>query len=164
MIGLSTSGSISLGSALVAGRKRVPSPAAGNTALQTFIVIDCLQHKSEFHKALRCKFGSKRWAVISQHRLANDLQRNAALLHQPVMKFKQAEIRTAHFSIVFPQLEDLELSQCIDQIGRIGSAALRFEVCYRRRLIPLFDEELLGLLDCHLAGMHLNSDEVTCIP
>src|SRR6185312_15280125 len=37
MIGLSTSGSISLGCALVAGRKRVPNPAAGNTALQTFI-------------------------------------------------------------------------------------------------------------------------------
>src|SRR5207237_5755131 len=34
MIGLSTTGSISLGCALVAGRKRVPSPAAGNTALR----------------------------------------------------------------------------------------------------------------------------------
>src|SRR5579872_2197801 len=39
MIGLSTTGSISLGWALVAGRNRVPSPAAGNTALRTFIVI-----------------------------------------------------------------------------------------------------------------------------
>src|SRR5258706_6076934 len=38
MVGLSTSGSISLGWALVAGRKRVPRPAAGNTALRTFIV------------------------------------------------------------------------------------------------------------------------------
>src|SRR5438067_11455099 len=37
MIGLSTSGSISLGCAFVAGRKRVPSPAAGNTPLRTFI-------------------------------------------------------------------------------------------------------------------------------
>ena len=33
--GLSTSGSISLGWALVAGRKRVPQPAAGKTALRT---------------------------------------------------------------------------------------------------------------------------------
>ncbi|GIX26608.1 MAG: hypothetical protein KatS3mg123_0489 [Burkholderiales bacterium] len=33
MRGLSTMGSISLGLALVAGRKRVPSPATGNTAL-----------------------------------------------------------------------------------------------------------------------------------
>jgi hypothetical protein len=33
--GLSTTGSISFGVALVAGRKRVPSPAAGITALVT---------------------------------------------------------------------------------------------------------------------------------
>src|SRR5215472_6940921 len=38
MLGLSTRGSISLGWALVAGRKRVPNPAAGNTALRTFII------------------------------------------------------------------------------------------------------------------------------
>src|SRR3954463_8693725 len=37
MMGLSTSGSISLGMALVAGRKRVPRPAAGKTALRTFM-------------------------------------------------------------------------------------------------------------------------------
>ena len=35
MAGLSTTGSISLGCALVAGRKRVPRPAAGMTALVT---------------------------------------------------------------------------------------------------------------------------------
>src|SRR5205807_6935241 len=35
MAGLSTRGSISLGWALVAGRKRVPNPAAGMTALRT---------------------------------------------------------------------------------------------------------------------------------
>ena len=40
MIGLSTSGSISLGCALVAGRKRVPRPAAGKTALRTMEVTD----------------------------------------------------------------------------------------------------------------------------
>src|SRR5499433_508210 len=33
--GLSTTGSISFGCALVAGRNRVPSPAAGRTALRT---------------------------------------------------------------------------------------------------------------------------------
>src|SRR6185437_9636804 len=36
MIGLSTRGSISLGCAFVAGRNRVPRPAAGKTALRTF--------------------------------------------------------------------------------------------------------------------------------
>src|SRR5579875_594861 len=39
IIGLSTIGSISLGWALVAGRKRVPRPAAGNTALRTLACI-----------------------------------------------------------------------------------------------------------------------------
>jgi len=37
IIGLSTSGSISLGWAFVAGRNRVPRPAAGKTALRTVI-------------------------------------------------------------------------------------------------------------------------------
>src|SRR6478672_8576560 len=40
--GLSTTGSISLGCALVAGRKRVPSPAAGITALRTVIDLSSL--------------------------------------------------------------------------------------------------------------------------
>src|SRR5213592_3628857 len=35
MVGLSTSGSISFGCALVTGRKRVPRPAAGKIALRT---------------------------------------------------------------------------------------------------------------------------------
>src|SRR5882757_243881 len=42
--GLSTTGSISLGIALVAGRKRVPSPATGNTALRTGFGIELLDH------------------------------------------------------------------------------------------------------------------------
>src|SRR5512139_648163 len=36
--GLSTTGSISLGLALVAGRKRVPNPATGKTALVIFFM------------------------------------------------------------------------------------------------------------------------------
>src|ERR1035438_5965388 len=39
MMGLSTIGNISLGCALVAGRKRVPSPAAGKTAFRTLAGI-----------------------------------------------------------------------------------------------------------------------------
>src|SRR5215218_8597485 len=44
MSGLSTMGSISFGCALVAGRKRVPRPATGNTALVTWLNLfigDC---------------------------------------------------------------------------------------------------------------------------
>src|ERR1035441_6866415 len=51
MIGLSTIGSISLGIAFVAGRKRVPSPAAGKTALRTLAGIV----SSVIGKAVKCR-------------------------------------------------------------------------------------------------------------
>src|SRR5437773_924801 len=50
MSGLSTIGSISLGEALVAGRKRVPRPATGKTALRIFVMgawCSLLVHQSE---------------------------------------------------------------------------------------------------------------------
>src|SRR3954469_8256843 len=54
MMGLSTSGNISLGWALVAGRKRVPRPAAGNTALRmTFVKRSspCARHRTSKSRA-----------------------------------------------------------------------------------------------------------------
>ena len=42
MAGVSTTGSISLGVALVAGRNRVPRPAAGITALVTALLLTSL--------------------------------------------------------------------------------------------------------------------------
>src|SRR6187549_2736272 len=41
--GVSSTGSISLGCALVAGRNRVPSPAAGMTAFRTFVIAPPLR-------------------------------------------------------------------------------------------------------------------------
>ncbi len=61
MIGLSTSGSISLGWALVAGRKRVPQPAAGKTALRTRIEpqeLGCGRSSQYSRGALAGRFGS----------------------------------------------------------------------------------------------------------
>src|SRR5688572_13026701 len=48
IVGLSTSGSISFGCAFVAGRKRVPRPAAGKTALRIFTLtpIEYARHCS----------------------------------------------------------------------------------------------------------------------
>src|SRR5665213_3346491 len=46
MSGLSTMGSISFGEALVAGRKRVPSPATGKTALVIFCML-CAEKPEE---------------------------------------------------------------------------------------------------------------------
>src|SRR5438132_4398149 len=47
MSGLSTNGSISFGDALVTGRKRVPRPAAGNTALRILCGILALGPQRE---------------------------------------------------------------------------------------------------------------------
>ena len=44
MIGRSTTGSISLGSTLVAGSIRVPRPATGNTTLRTLRINQPLVH------------------------------------------------------------------------------------------------------------------------
>src|SRR5258705_8796033 len=49
MSGLSTTGNISLGLALVAGKNRVPSPATGNTALVIILVMSLwLQQLQQF--------------------------------------------------------------------------------------------------------------------
>src|ERR1043165_72114 len=45
MSGRSTTGSISFGMALVAGRKRVPRPATGKTALRIFFIARPLVHR-----------------------------------------------------------------------------------------------------------------------
>src|SRR3981189_1761845 len=98
MIGLSTSGSISLGCALVAGKKRVPRPAAGKTALRTFIFIPTsplawikrLPYDSNLHWGVGLSL--QRRTVISEHRLANNLKRDCALLHKAVVKFLQREL------------------------------------------------------------------------
>src|SRR5271156_1616463 len=50
--GLSTTGSISLGMALVAGRKRVPMPATGKTALRTGLAADMFFPGDGFVKRL----------------------------------------------------------------------------------------------------------------
>src|SRR5436190_23206571 len=60
MIGLSTRGGISLGCALVAGRKRVPQPAAGKTALRTR--IRPLEGEGEMWPVYRRVPRTQRWA------------------------------------------------------------------------------------------------------
>jgi hypothetical protein len=54
-MGLSTSASISLGMTLVAGKKRVPNPPAGNTALRTglLIVLFLFRASSNFLRVFR---------------------------------------------------------------------------------------------------------------
>src|SRR5699024_7260787 len=65
--GLSTTGSISLALALVAGRNRVPSPATGNTALRiriesSLVVMSNGRHGSSWH-TFGAGVGFQRWHV-----------------------------------------------------------------------------------------------------
>src|SRR5688572_30843448 len=62
MVGLSTSGSISFGWALVAGRNRVPSPAAGKTPLRTFIEARLARRGPQPRSALRLGYQIARLA------------------------------------------------------------------------------------------------------
>src|SRR5713101_3155758 len=48
MRGLPATGSISLGIALVAGSMRVPKPAAGITALRTFLLADMADARKDY--------------------------------------------------------------------------------------------------------------------
>src|SRR6202012_5207288 len=50
MTGLSTTGSISLGTALVAGKNRVPMPATGNKALRTVLTLGMVVFRGCFSK------------------------------------------------------------------------------------------------------------------
>src|SRR5580658_31573 len=54
--GLSTTGSISLGWALVAGKKRVPRPAAGSTALRTFRIGGVMSLRRFFQRLRTIQF------------------------------------------------------------------------------------------------------------
>src|ERR1700687_516522 len=57
--GLSTMGSISLGTAFDAGRKRVPRPAAGITALRTRVTDEQLLFRSISAPHQRARAGSR---------------------------------------------------------------------------------------------------------
>src|SRR5712691_2629529 len=82
MMGLSTSGSISLGCALVAGRKRVPSPAAGKTAFLTFVIVP-----------------SQGRRVVAQHQLPHLADGDEPVLHEGVVEALQGEL-IAHLLLV----------------------------------------------------------------
>src|SRR5262245_38147164 len=65
MTGLSTMVSISLGTALVAGRNRVPRPATGKTA---FLMRRCIMNYSLFDQFLFGPLGSTILAAIGSNR------------------------------------------------------------------------------------------------
>src|SRR6266513_1416337 len=75
MFGLSAIGSISLGCALVAGRNRVPRPAAGNTALRTLasIFYSVVRRGAQRQAFLVVLYAAKRAAIPTSaaHQIRN---------------------------------------------------------------------------------------------
>src|ERR1700737_2881486 len=152
MMGLSTSGSISFGWGLVAGRKRVPSPAAGKTALRTLVLM-----MTSFRMQLQDR------AVVAQHALANDLHRDRTLPHQAVMKLQQGKVAAPPLAVIFTQLENLQLAQSVIEIGRVGSPALGLLLGHGRHLIAFVDEECLSLVQSHFPRVHFYPGDKACV-
>src|ERR1700731_3566446 len=93
---LSTTGSISLGCALVAGRNRVPSPAAGSTALRTrfgFSAIcstapshlTCRSHTCQSIRCPRCGGSPSLRALRSPIHAAGKVNSNRLLVAQALL-------------------------------------------------------------------------------
>src|SRR5579872_2756170 len=109
MIGLSTRGSISLGCAFVAGRNRVPNPAAGNMALRTRMVIGC-----RFASALWC---ARNRTTIVNAQLADCESRRqvAAILPSCVVNFSEVFLPSGE-----PRLIELAPSILSADFSRLG--------------------------------------------
>jgi hypothetical protein len=100
-----------LGIDFVAGKKRVPNPAAGKIALRTFVCVDIVWVQipslrrglgianRAFYSETRigCDPFLQRWRVVAQQRLPHNLDGRAALVHKIIMKFFQREARSFFF-------------------------------------------------------------------
>src|SRR5215469_7320838 len=125
MIGLSMSGSISFGCALVAGKKRVPNPATGKTALRTFFAMNA-----------SCLFiYLQRRRVLAQHHAPHEGNRRRALLHELVVELLERKTGAHFLPVVGPQLHDLQLAQRIDEVCRVRRATFRLALRHRRCLV-----------------------------
>src|SRR5438874_8118082 len=115
MIGLSTRGSISFGCALVAGRKRVPRPAAGKTALRTLAAgivtyLACAQaHSQQFESTI----ASRESAIpheLPQHRvygIFEDSRHMAYVIAEPCIGTKDtACVDACPVDCIHPKKED----------------------------------------------------------
>src|SRR5574341_1806821 len=151
MMGLSTSGSISLGCALVAGRKRVPRPAAGKTDFLTLVI----NRQSTIGNRQ-----SQSRGVVAQHELPHLADGDVSVLHEVVVEVEERELLAYLLLVVLAQFHDLELAQGIDQVRRVAGAALGLALGDAAGLVALFHEELHALLVGHVAGVHLDADDV----
>src|SRR6266850_6883337 len=102
--GLSTTGSISLGLALVAGRNRVPRPATGNTAVRMADVEFVLIKFFSCGLPLRSK---------SSVQACSKVYASAQLLLRPPWPLRQPSVRSAHLKTAGRMLShERHLGQC----------------------------------------------------
>src|SRR5215475_2751032 len=167
MIGLSTSASISLGMDFVAGRKRVPRPAAGNTALRTFLFMRILSslsarkflhfvEREKDHRSWMQIYASECRRVIAQQCLTHNLNRCSALAHKVVVKSLQRKIRSFLLLKISAQLQNLKFAERVIQIRRVRWATFGFHCAHRPRLVAFLHEEIDTLIEGHFTGMHFD--------
>src|SRR5262252_9272258 len=114
MIGLSTSGSISFGCAFVAGRNRVPRPAAGKTALRT--IDDIALDRSRSGPAdIPDIYNDARGSMLDPNFVRENMQAvRTGLLHRGMDPDRALEELATLESVrrrVIPELEGLKRQQ-----------------------------------------------------
>src|SRR5580658_9682582 len=136
IMGLSTKGSISLGWALVAGRNRVPRPAAGKTALRTRMFIGCNQ------------VDGKNQATMQTCVPAIILQLNPCVGSQPI-----------HFSVICHP----EPIRCAQDRLREGPAFVRIRTKQQQVLRFAQDDRFMGSTSMLLAGHHTRTSLINSL-
>src|SRR5450755_3741463 len=138
MMGLSTSGSISFGWALVAGRKRVPNPAAGKIALRTLRIL----RRSPFVRRSSIGFIAESIVNCSPLSLAHCFFARFQLFQQIVQR-----LQYAFGAINFYR----ELQRPVRSKLR---TALR---CHKARQLPRINRSIRAELDVYEFALALNS-------
>src|SRR5581483_4018310 len=137
MSGLSTTGSISFGMALVAGRKRVPSPPTGKTALR----MGCVMRLSCFRFVAASGDNGKCFLLVPP---AKQITRRLSRLPRK---------RYSRFAPVARRCSapKQQLARLVDLIGEIGRAAVA--------RIDFSHEPAIGLLDVAIAGAWFQAED-----
>src|SRR5580704_564578 len=99
--------------------------------------------------------------VVSEQRFPHDLDGRRTLLQEIVVKALERECSTLFPLEVSTQLEDLELSERVIEIGRIRCAPLGLDEGDFARLVAFLYEEVDGLIKTHSAAMHLDPNYET---
>src|SRR6267143_1954662 len=104
--------------------------------------------------------GSERRRIVPEHRTADDLHRRKSLPQEGVVELLQPEAHAHLLPVVVAELEDLQLSERVDEVRRVARPSLRLHQCIGVRQVPFLLEELYALLERHPAGVHPDPDHI----